>query len=208
MPFTSATAICDARYGSSLKVSKARPQRGSRMMLTVGPRSTFAPLPANSAPIAEPYCCSSAVSKVAASVIGAGIWVTPPIPSPTPAGPSCKPIAGMHSAGIAAVSPMYGEDAPVPCSIVIFWASVIWASSCETRVAIGAVEFTHGQLPGAGLGDAETGGGALASPTVATENSHSEYPYAVARAVPYMRMKRPDPLTLRVWIPPVPVVVE
>jgi hypothetical protein len=30
----------------------------------------------------------------------------------------------------------------------------------------------------------------------------------VARAVPYMRMYRPVPVTLRTWVPPVPVVVE
>jgi hypothetical protein len=30
----------------------------------------------------------------------------------------------------------------------------------------------------------------------------------VARVVPYIRMYRPEPVTLRVWVPPVPVVVE
>src|ERR1700722_3212627 len=43
---------------------------------------------------------------------------------------------------------------------------------------------------------------------VKTWNSHSEYPYWVARAVPYIRMYRPVPLTVRLWLPPVPVVVE
>src|SRR6202000_1092114 len=43
---------------------------------------------------------------------------------------------------------------------------------------------------------------------VETPNSHSEYPYWVARAVPYIRTYRPVPLTLRVWVPPVPLVVE
>src|SRR5580693_7232935 len=41
-----------------------------------------------------------------------------------------------------------------------------------------------------------------------TWNSHRLYPYWVARAVPYMRTYRPVPVTLRVWVPPVPVVVE
>ena len=41
-----------------------------------------------------------------------------------------------------------------------------------------------------------------------TWNSHSEYPYGVARAVPYIRTYRPVPVTFSVWVPPVPVVVE
>src|SRR5258705_210305 len=38
-------------------------------------------------------------------------------------------------------------------------------------------------------------------------NSHSEYPYPVARVVPFIRTYRPVPLTLSVCVPPVPVVV-
>ncbi len=41
-----------------------------------------------------------------------------------------------------------------------------------------------------------------------TWNSHSEYPYPVARCVPYIRTYRPVPVTLRFCVPPVPVVVE
>src|SRR4051812_16696264 len=41
-----------------------------------------------------------------------------------------------------------------------------------------------------------------------TWNSHSEYPNAVARAVPFTRTKRPVPDTVRSWLPPPPVVVE
>jgi len=41
-----------------------------------------------------------------------------------------------------------------------------------------------------------------------TWNSNSEYPNCVARAVPSMRTNRPVPVTLRVCVPPVPVVVE
>jgi hypothetical protein len=54
---------------------------------------------------------------------------------------------------------------------------------------------------------------ALAVPQLAatvpyTWNSQSEYPYGVARVVPYIRTYRPVPLTVRVCVPPVPVVVE
>jgi hypothetical protein len=41
-----------------------------------------------------------------------------------------------------------------------------------------------------------------------TWNSHSEYQYAVCRAVPYIRTYRPVPVTARVCTPPEPVVVE
>src|ERR1041384_5068615 len=41
-----------------------------------------------------------------------------------------------------------------------------------------------------------------------TWNSHSEYPYPVARAVPYIRTYLPAPFTLSVCVPPVPVVGE
>src|SRR6266545_8182399 len=41
-----------------------------------------------------------------------------------------------------------------------------------------------------------------------TWNSHSEYPYGVARVVPYIRTYRPPPVTASVCVPPVPEVVE
>ena len=41
-----------------------------------------------------------------------------------------------------------------------------------------------------------------------TANSNSEYPYAVARWVPFIRMYRPVPVTARSSVPPSPVVVE
>src|SRR5205814_166578 len=40
-------------------------------MLTVGPRLTWAPFPATSAPTTEPYCPSSPVSQLAAAAAGA-----------------------------------------------------------------------------------------------------------------------------------------
>src|SRR5215472_18704818 len=44
---------------------------------------------------------------------------------------------------------------------------------------------------------------------VKTWNSHSEYPYWVARVVPYIRMYRPVPdRPVSACVPPVPVVVE
>src|SRR5262245_9728218 len=54
---------------------------------------------------------------------------------------------------------------------------------------------------------------ALAVPQLAatvpyTWNSHREYPYGVARVMPYTRTYRPVPPTVRVCVPPVPVVVE
>ena len=40
-----------------------------------------------------------------------------------------------------------------------------------------------------------------------TTNSQMEYPYPVARTVPYIRTYRPLPLTLTIWVPPVPLVI-
>src|SRR5580658_7095263 len=112
-------------------------------MLIVGPRSTVLPLAACSAPIIEPYSCSAEVSQVAATSTGAGSWVTLLIPSPTPAGPSSRFVAGMHSELIAGMFPTYLEpDAPVIRAIS--WLSDIWAISSLTRVGIAAVELTHG----------------------------------------------------------------
>jgi hypothetical protein len=45
------------------------------------------------------------VSQVAATSTGAGSWVTFVSPSPTPAGPSSRFIAGMHSEPIAGMKP-------------------------------------------------------------------------------------------------------
>src|SRR3954464_7351306 len=59
--------------------------------------------------------------------------------------------------------------------------------------------------PGLPVGGGEDDG--VIVPVMWTVNSHSEYPYAVPRAVPYMRMYRPEPFTLSVCTPPVPVVV-
>src|ERR1700744_3399288 len=42
----------------------------------------------------------------------------------------------------------------------------------------------------------------LPEPVPKTWNSHSEYPYGVARVVPYMRMYRPVPETDSVCVPP------
>src|SRR5215468_8596950 len=66
-----------------------------------------------------------------------------------------------------------------------------------------------------GVGLAEVGGvvvggvvvGGVVVPVWMT-NSNSEYPYAVPRAVPFIRTYRPLPVTFSVWVPPVPVVVE
>ncbi len=53
-PWMSAALSCPFRYGSSPIDSNARPQRGSRTMLMVGPRSTVVPLLACSAPMTCP----------------------------------------------------------------------------------------------------------------------------------------------------------
>ena len=63
------------------------------------------PLAACSAPITWPYSCSAEVSQVAATSTGAGSWVTLLIPSPTPAGPSSRFMAGMHRELIAGMFP-------------------------------------------------------------------------------------------------------
>jgi hypothetical protein len=67
---------------------------------------------------------------------------------------------------------MYGEEAPLPCSIEIFSSWVITPSSWVTRVLTGAVELTHGQVPVAlpvGLAV-----GLPASPMVCALTSQSE----------------------------------
>ena len=53
-PWMSAAPSVPFRYGSSPMDSNARPQRGSRTMLMVGPRSTLLPLAACSAPMTWP----------------------------------------------------------------------------------------------------------------------------------------------------------
>jgi len=45
-------------------------------------------------------------------------------------------------------------------------------------------------------------------PVTFTLISHREYPYCVARCVPFIRTNRPVPVTSSVCVPPVPVVVE
>src|SRR5215468_2592059 len=55
-----------------------------------------------------------------------------------------------------------------------------------------------GEVVGDGVGDV-----VVPPPLVCTTNSHSEYPYPVARAVPYIRTYRPVPLALMVCVPPV-----
>ena len=52
-----------------------------------------------------PYSFSRRVSQVAATSTGAGSWVTLLMPSPTPAGPSSRFMAGMHSDPMAGVNP-------------------------------------------------------------------------------------------------------
>ncbi len=101
----SAAPIVPFRYGSSPIDSNARPQRGSRTMLIVGPRSTVVPLAACSEPMTCPNSFSAPVSQVAATSTGAGSWVTLLIPSPTPAGPSSRFMAGMQSDPMAGVNP-------------------------------------------------------------------------------------------------------
>ena len=104
-PWMSAAPMVPFRYGSSPTDSNARPHRGSRTMLIVGPRSTVVPLLACSDPMTCPYSFSAPVSQVAATSTGAGSWVTLLIPSPTPAGPSSRFMAGMQSDPMAGVNP-------------------------------------------------------------------------------------------------------
>src|SRR5215468_4009851 len=59
-------------------------------------------------------------------------------------------------------------------------------------------------LVGVGLG---VGLVVVTAPPRCTMNSQMEYPYWVARAVPYIRTYRPLPLTLTTWLPPVPLVI-
>src|ERR1700742_1985141 len=59
-------------------------------------------------------------------------------------------------------------------------------------------------LVGVGLGDGLV---VVTVPPRCTMNSQMEYPYPVARTVPFMRTYRPLPLTLMTWLPPVPLVI-
>src|SRR5258708_6631412 len=111
-------------------------------MLTVGPRSTLAPLPHCSAPITPPYCLTSDGSQLAAPATGPGSCGTPVIRSATPAGPSSSQSAGTQSDGMAGMLPTYGPL--VPCTIWIFWSRVILARTSAARVAAGAFEPTQG----------------------------------------------------------------
>ena len=63
------------------------------------------PLAACADPMTCPYSFSAPVAQVAATSTGAGSWVTPDRPSPTPAGPSSRFMAGMHSDPMAGVNP-------------------------------------------------------------------------------------------------------
>src|SRR5437763_7559949 len=143
-PRMSATPSAPLRYGSSPNDSNARPQRGSRTMLTVGPRFTVAPLAASSAPTTSPYRVVAAVSQVAATAIGAGSCVTPVSPSATPAGPSSRFIVGTHKAPSDGIMPTY-DDPDAPVTSCTCWATLSRDSTWSTRGGIGAVEPTHGQ---------------------------------------------------------------
>ena len=102
-------------------------------MLTVGPRSTIAPLARSSDPTTAPYLRARDGSKVAASDTADGIWVTPVRPSPTPSGPSSSPIAGMHRLGIPEISKTYVVPKPAPVTMLILSDRVICASRSCTR---------------------------------------------------------------------------
>ena len=106
----------------------------------------FTPLPANSAPFAAPSCWISVGSQVAAAFSPSGKAVTPPLPSPTPDGPSSMFSGLMHRLGMALTWPMY-DELPSPEARVTSsdWSMVL--STCWTRWATGAVEPTQGQTP-------------------------------------------------------------
>src|SRR2546423_15141803 len=63
-------------------------------------------------------------------------------------------------------------------------------------------------VAGGRVGPDSMGGVTVVVSTVpCTSNSHNEYPYPVARAVPYIRTYRPGPVRPRLSMPPLPVVV-
>ena len=97
-------------------------------MFTVGPSTTFEPLPQCSAPSTWPYCVITAVSHVAAAATGAGSCVTPVVKLPTPTGPSSSRRAGMPSRELAGIQPAYPHGA-LPWSIASFSAGDMAASS-------------------------------------------------------------------------------
>ncbi len=61
------------------------------------------------------------------------------------------PIAGMQSAGCAAVAKTYGPFLPWPPTIVILSATVIRASRRATRLRTGRAWSSHGQLGASGV---------------------------------------------------------
>ena len=63
------------------------------------------PWAAGPAPMPCPYSFSAPVAQVAATSTGAGSWVTLDRPSPTPAGPSSRFMAGMHNDPMDGVNP-------------------------------------------------------------------------------------------------------
>src|SRR5574344_2011757 len=62
-PAMSLAASSPARYGSSLRYSKLRPQSGERFMFTAGPSSTETPWAWHSSPSASPSNLSTERSK-------------------------------------------------------------------------------------------------------------------------------------------------
>mmetsp|Transcript_88115 Transcript_88115/g.227236 ORF Transcript_88115/g.227236 Transcript_88115/m.227236 type:complete len:207 (+) Transcript_88115:1338-1958(+) len=96
------TAICVVCQGSSPKHSKVRPAMGFRIMFTVGPRRTLAPLTLVSSPRSTPRSATSAGSQVApmATPQGTSSAVGPWNKGPrAPNGPSVKRMGGMPALG-------------------------------------------------------------------------------------------------------------
>src|SRR4051812_15257159 len=170
-PRISAAACAPVRYGSSLKVSGARPHRGSRRMFTVGMSAMLWPLPACSAPYALPYADASEVSHVEASAEVSAHCVTPVDPLPTPTGESARYRAGMPRRVLAGTTPAWpaalsGSGYPAPCTMAIFSSSVICATRRRARWSPARRVFIQGRAvpPADTAAGAEDARGAAAAP--------------------------------------------
>ena len=99
-------AILPARYGSSLKYSKLRPQRGLRLIFSPGPNKTFTFWARASFPKQTPISLPSSLSKLEAIVTAVGKqvalsdsfkpkWSAAKACFLIPCGPSAKNIDGI-----------------------------------------------------------------------------------------------------------------
>ena len=105
MPRITATAVCDARCGSSPKYSKLRPLYGVRAMFMPGPSITLMPFACASAPIARPTARCISGSHIDAWATPEGNVVVPYCSPATPEPASLSTRSGTHSSSMPLMCP-------------------------------------------------------------------------------------------------------